>query len=127
MKFKKSLIYLLFMLIILTITACSTSLDQGKYDTFAKALTEKDVKMYGTEWCSHCKNQKELFGTSFQYINYIDCDKESYVCDAAGVKGFPTWKINGELYPGEQSMVELSELSGVELTFDLEDSENTKK
>ena len=28
------------------------------------------------------------------------------------VKGYPTWEINGELYPGEKSLDELGELSG---------------
>ena len=30
----------------------------------AKCLTSKDVKMYGTSWCPHCNNQKEMFGVS---------------------------------------------------------------
>ena len=88
----------------------------GQYDEFAQYLTEQGAIMYGTEWCPHCKNQKALFGNSFQYINYIDCDKESNICDAAEVKGFPTWEIDGRLYPGEQSFEELSLYSGVEFT-----------
>ena len=113
---KKRLNYLLFTLFVLTlitITGCSNQ-GAGKYDTFAKALTEEGVKMYGTEWCSHCKSQKELFGASFQYIDYVDCDKQTDVCIAAGIRGYPTWEIDGELYPGEQSFEELSLYSGVE-------------
>jgi len=83
----------------------------GKYDEFAKYLTEQDVKMYGTEWCSHCKNQKELFGSSFQYIDYVDCDKNRQECLSAGVQGYPTWKIKGQNYPGEQSIERLAQLS----------------
>ena len=113
-KKSTNLLFMLLFLTLITITACSSSQGPGKYDTFAKALTEEGVKMYGTEWCSHCKNQKELFGNSFQYINYIDCDEESYLCQSAGVKGFPTWEIDGQLYPGEQSLEDLSLYSGVE-------------
>lgn len=87
----------------------------GQVDGFANCLTENGVIMYGTEWCSHCKNQKELFGSSFQYVNYIDCDKNKNECIAAGVKGYPTWKINGENYPGEQSFERLSNLSGCDI------------
>ncbi|MEI8253857.1 MAG: hypothetical protein WCG25_09235 [bacterium] len=36
--------------------------------------------MYGTETCSHCIAQKELFGDSFKYINYIDCVKDPNSC-----------------------------------------------
>ena len=30
--------------------------------------------------------------------------------DRRGVKGYPTWDIGGELYPGEKSLDELAEL-----------------
>jgi len=30
----------------------------GKYDDFAKCLTQNGVKFYGTYWCPHCNNQK---------------------------------------------------------------------
>lgn len=87
----------------------------GEYDEFATCLTEAGVTMYGTEWCSHCKNQKALFGNSFRLVDYVDCDREKQECVNAGVKGYPTWKINGQNYPGEQSFQRLSELSGCEL------------
>ena len=38
-------------------------------DSFAKCLSAKGVKMYGAWWCPHCKDQKESFGYSFQYVN----------------------------------------------------------
>jgi glutaredoxin len=87
----------------------------GKYDEFAQCLTDKGAKMYGTEWCSHCKSQKKMFGNSFQYIDYIDCDKNKDACLEAGVRGYPTWKINGENYPGEQLFGRLSRLTGCEI------------
>lgn len=86
----------------------------GQHDAFAEYLTEQGAIMYGTEWCSHCKNQKALFGDSFRYINYVDCDINREVCVDAGVQGFPTWEINGELYSGEQSLERLSQLTGYE-------------
>jgi len=84
-------------------------------DAFAQCLTNKSAVMYGTEWCSHCKNQKQAFGDSFQYIDYVDCDKERQKCVDAGVRGFPTWKINGELYPGEQELYTLAGLTKCEV------------
>lgn len=84
----------------------------GQYDQFAQYLTDRGVIMYGTEWCAHCKNQKELFGSSFQYINFIDCDKNPQACSAAGVSSYPTWRINGTNYLGEQSIERLIQLSG---------------
>ena len=63
--------YFLFILIILlTISACSDK--PGEYDVLANCLTEKGAVMYGTEWCSHCQNQKKSFGKSFEYIDNLD-------------------------------------------------------
>lgn len=84
-------------------------------DSFAQCLTENGLKMYGTDWCSHCQNQKKLFGKSFKFIDYIDCDRNKYLCLNNGVRGYPTWKINGESYSGEQSLERLSQLSGCEI------------
>ncbi|MFH1641783.1 MAG: protein disulfide isomerase family protein [Nanoarchaeota archaeon] len=81
-------------------------------DALAQCLTGKGVIMYGTDWCSHCQNQKKLFGSSFQYIDFIDCDQAKSGCDEADIKGYPTWKINNQNYPGEQSIETLARLSG---------------
>jgi len=90
----------------------------GKYDNFASCLTEKGAVMYGTEWCSHCKNQKGFFGKSFQYVHYVDCDYNRQECLDAGVEGYPTWKIMDENYAGEQQLEKLAALSGCELNMD---------
>ena len=82
------------------------------YDDFAKCLTEKGVIMYGSEYCSHCSNQKEMFGDSFQYINYVECSENPELCTEMGILAIPTWYINGNLYTGEKTIQELSNLSG---------------
>jgi hypothetical protein len=103
--------YFLFLLILLiTLIGCSSK--QGEYDSFAQCLTEKGVKMYGTEWCSHCKNQKETFGDSFQYIDYVDCDRNKDECSKARIDGYPTWNVDGINYPGEQQLYKLASLTG---------------
>jgi hypothetical protein len=92
-----------------------TQVEPGKYDDFATCLTESSVIMYGTDWCPKCIEQKELFGTSFNLVDYFNCDYDKVACRTAGVSGYPTWKINGQLYPGKRSLEELSALSGCEL------------
>jgi len=87
----------------------------GQYDEFAQCLTEKGIKMYGTNWCSYCQRQKDMFGSSFKYINFVDCDKNRQECLSAEVDGYPTWKINGQNYPGVQQLDRLAQLSGCEL------------
>lgn len=87
----------------------------GKYDSFAQCMTEKGMVMYGTDWCPHCQRQKQLFGKSFQYINFVDCDT-SKECEDVGIESFPTWVKDGKLYePGLKPLVELAKLSGCEL------------
>lgn len=72
----------------------------SKYDDFAKCLTEKGAKLYGAFWCGHCQALKAALGSSFQYINYIECtengarDSFSQACRDAGIKGYPTWKFS---------------------------------
>jgi len=104
---------IILVIISLLIVGCTNS--PSLYDSFAQCLTEKGVTMYGTEWCPHCKNQKAEFGGSFQYVNYVDCDRSREVCDNAGVQGYPTWEIEGQSYAGEQSLGRLASLSGCQL------------
>ncbi|MDP3985558.1 MAG: hypothetical protein Q8P82_02225 [bacterium] len=87
----------------------------SKYDAFAQCLTEKGAKMYGAWWCPHCENQKKLLGSSFRYINYIECSPGgtramSAECQTAGIKGYPTWEFpDGMRASGELSIAELAE------------------
>ena len=112
---KKWIIGIVFALL-LVLTACNKSSEPGKYDAFAQCLTANDVVMYGTEWCSHCQNQKKMLGNSFQYIDYVDCDRNEQQCYSAGIRGYPTWNIKGENYPGEKNLFELSQLSGCDIS-----------
>lgn len=95
---------------VLFIVGCSSTTPTN--DALAQCLTDNGVAMYGAEWCSHCQNQKKMFGDSFRLINYVDCDKNTEVCQNAGVTGYPTWIVNGQSYPGEQSLENLALLAG---------------
>ncbi len=80
---------------------------------FATCLTNMNLKMYGTEWCGHCKTQKWMFGDAFAKVTYIDCDKQRQACIDAGVQGFPTWiDAAGNKYPGTQTLEKLAEVAG---------------
>ena len=106
------LIFLFFILAILV--GCG---GPGKYDDFANCLTDNGAIMYGTDWCSHCKDQKAMFGKSFDNVNFINCDKSKIACDSAGIRGYPTWIIDGESYSGVQPLVKLSSLTGCVLPY----------
>jgi glutaredoxin len=100
------------LLVILTLLLVGCTSTPGPYDSFAKCITSKNVTMYGTSWCVHCQAQKKLFENSFQYIHFVDCDKNVQTCVDANVNGYPTWNINNTNYPGELTFYNLSRLSG---------------
>lgn len=82
----------------------------------ANHLSENDAKMYGAFWCPHCADQKAMFGDAFQAIDYVECDPEGEnpqpeLCQDVGIEGYPTWEIDGQLYPGVRSLDELAALS----------------
>ena len=82
---------------------------------FAQCVSESGAVMFGTDWCSHCREQKELFGEYFELVEYVNCDYNRGLCDANGVRGYPTWIIGGESYPGTKPLETLSALTGCEI------------
>ena len=70
-------------------------------DNFAKCLTEKGTLMYGTFWCPKCAEQKKMLGSSFQFINYVECDargenEQSQLCIEKKVEKYPDWQFPDE-------------------------------
>ncbi|MBI2135057.1 hypothetical protein HYU09_03635 [Candidatus Woesearchaeota archaeon] len=100
------------------LSGCTNSAAGADYTAFAKCLTENNAKMYGAFWCPHCQNQKEMFGSSWENVNYIECslpDKsgQTKVCKDAGIKAYHTWEFaDGRRIEGELSFLQLSQLSG---------------
>jgi uncharacterized membrane protein len=85
----------------------------------AKYLTQKGAKMYSAYWCPHCYEQKQLFGKeAWAEVSNVECaadakkNPQPAVCTQAGVKGFPTWSIDGKLEPGAKTLAKLAELTG---------------
>lgn len=94
-------------------TIVTTSDDNS---TLAECLTDNGVKMYGTERCSHCKNQKSLFGSDFAKITYIDCDEQKQICMDNGIQGYPTRKDSaGNFFAGVQSLEALAAIGGCQV------------
>ncbi len=94
----------------------------GQYGGFAKCLKDKGVKMYGASWCSHCVNQKNMFGESLKYLNYVECaasgapGPQEQVCQNAGIRAYPTWIFpDGKKNEGEMTFEQLSQDSGCKL------------
>jgi hypothetical protein len=91
-----------------------------RLDAFAQCLTAKQAKMYGLFWCTHCADQKEMFGSSFQYVTYVECgikgsQAEEPACKQAGITDFPTWEFGAERHKGVLALQALSQKSGCSL------------
>ena len=92
-----------------------------RLDVFAQCITAKQAKMYGLSWCPHCAEQEEMFGSSFQYISYVECGNkgthdEDASCVQAGIKHFPTWQFaSGWRQEGTLSLQQLSDKTGCRL------------
>ena len=88
-------------------------------DKLAKCMTQKDATMYGLFWCSHCKDQKDMFGDSFQYVKYVECATKENPraitpeCKAQDIKHTPTWIFkDGSRLEGAQPLATLAEKTG---------------
>jgi hypothetical protein len=85
----------------------------------ASCLKDKGVVMYGTTRCVHCQNQKAMFGSAFDQVTFIDCDKDRAACTAANISWYPTWKdTSGSSFPGVQSLEQLSVIGGCDMQID---------
>lgn len=85
--------------------------------SLADHLKQVGAKMYGAYWCSHCHDQKQLFGKqAFRKIPYIECDPgganaQPEACKAAKIQSYPTWDILGKVYRGTQPLPDLAKAS----------------
>ena len=83
----------------------------------AKYLGKTGAVMYGSFQCSHCNQQKRLFGSAFKYITYVECHPKGQnanpsLCLAKGIMNYPTWEIGGRYYEGAMTLAKISEISG---------------
>lgn len=78
-------------------------------------LVERGATLYGADWCGFTHKQLavlELTAGDLRGLQYVECGKGGQVeeCTQNSIKGFPTWKIDGQLYPGFQDPNKLAEL-----------------
>jgi hypothetical protein len=94
----------------------------SRLDAFAKCTAQEGAKMYGAYWCPHCEEQKEVFGSAFQYVNYVECGikgnpkGQTQACIDAGIKHYPTWQFaNASRVEGKEDLLFLSQKTGCSL------------
>jgi len=83
--------------------------------SFVGCLKNKDVKLYGADWCEHTQKQTEILGESLEelYVPCEDSDKNpTELCP--DLEAYPTWEINNIKYIGILSKKRLTKLTGCE-------------
>lgn len=94
-----------------------TTPSSTKAINLAKHLRKKGVKLYTAFWCPYCHRQKERFGKeASKQLEVIECDErgvnpQRQLCRDKKITGYPTWEIDGKLYPGNRSLENLAEIS----------------
>lgn len=90
----------------------------GIYDKFAQCLKDKDAVFYGAFWCSHCQNQKAMFGKSAKLLPYVECStadgkNQVLACKEKNIEAYPTWEFaDRSRLTGEVSLDTLAEKTG---------------
>ena len=104
---------------LLLLAACSgPKVPREKVDEFTKCITDKGAVMYGAFWCPHCARTKKHFGSSFQYVNYVECDprgdnEQSELCIEKSIDKYDTWEFaDGSRIIAEPTFQQLSEKTG---------------
>lgn len=94
------------------------SASPGTYDALAQCITDSGAKFYGAFWCPHCQEQKRAFGSSANFLPYVECStpdgqRQLEVCTTAEVKSYPTWVFaNGQRTTGNIKLESLANLTG---------------
>ena len=102
-------------------TACADSKSVTPVERFAQCLTEKKAVMYGAFWCTHCDDQKKLFGDAWKHVTYVECAvkgtrQRTEECTRLNIVRTPTWIFaNGERKEGMLTFEELSRRTGCKL------------
>lgn len=84
----------------------------------AKSLTAVGARVYGSEYCSACKYQEQMFGSAWQYINFVECsidasETQNAACRAARITLYPTWEFkDGSRLQGVQQLGVLAQKIG---------------
>lgn len=118
-KIFKLLAFIILLVVIVLVVGVVTKpkVEENKYpnlDIFAQCISDSGAKFYGAFWCSHCGEQKQIFGSAKQYLPYVECSSadgrsQLEICNKEGIKGFPTWKFaDGSELSGRQELETLA-------------------
>jgi glutaredoxin len=108
---RKSTIYLIVIILVIGgiiwgIVSLNSGIDVDK--DIVECIAENAV-LYTSKTCSHCAQQKIIFGDYYDLITKIECTEDAIQC--LEVRGVPAWRINEEFKYGVHTIEELQELT----------------
>jgi hypothetical protein len=74
-------------------------------------LNAKNIVLYGGDNERWTQEQKAEFGRHAYKIKYVNCEAQRALCEQAGVRGLPSWLINGTMVPGFRKLDDLDVIS----------------
>ena len=97
----KMLIIVLVASLLVIVGCSSVRYTPESVEALAKCITANGGVEYGTFWCPKCAQVKKNFGSSFQYINYVECDargenEQSELCLQKGIDKYATFIFNDD-------------------------------
>lgn len=98
-------------------SSAAAQMSPDQLAALADHLKQSGAVFYGAYWCPHCQEQKQRFGASASRLPYVECDPRGTgarpdLCQAAGVRAYPTWVLGGQMIEGTISPAELARRSG---------------
>lgn len=75
--------------------------DEFELATIIGVMAKNNIKIYGTTWCPHCKDQLNYFKEYKDYMIesglFVYCDVEPIDPECNDIESVPTWKQKGEI------------------------------
>ena len=98
---KKVLAILVLSVVLLAACKSQPKYTRDSIDALAKCITANGGVEYGAFWCPRCAQVKKNFGSSFQFIKYVECDargenEQSALCLEKGVDKYATFIFNDD-------------------------------
>jgi len=110
------LVILAVIVVVYAIYAYTNKTNQpGQLDEFATCLKDKGAVFYGAFWCTHCQDEKRLFGNSEKLLPYVECStpdgqSQTKVCVDNNITAYPTWVFaDGTRQTGALSLQQLAD------------------
>jgi glutaredoxin len=86
--------------------------NNGIVDEATIQCIAQNSKIYTTQTCPHCAEQKRILGDSLSLFDNVDCTTNQQACIDANIEYVPTWEINGEKTTGVFTFEQLKEMTG---------------